>query len=363
MVTILENEMIEKLAAQFSRSPLQLNRLQESDAELVRLPDSGVLLALTTDGIVEEIDTGLYTDPYLIGWMTVMVNASDLAAVGAEPIGLLVNETIPPGIAEEFLEKLQKGIQDACAACGMFILGGDTNFCSRLQMSACAVGLIPGGRPLTRLGCKPGDVLFASGRLGLGSAYASGRLGIAPKGGKSSVPFLPSARLREGRIVSGVASCCMDTSDGLFATLDQLMRLNNAGFVLDTPPAKCLHREALHICRDNNIPEWMMLAGPHGEFELVFCIPPADTGRFFSRAAGGGWEPIRLGEVVEQPGVWWSSDGRRIPIDTGRIRNLFAEVQGNISEYMKGLLLIGERDGLGRKSAFGEDAGAPMGDG
>lgn len=78
-----EVALLERLAGGFARSHLQCNQRHESDAELIRLPGSRSVLALTTDAISEEIESGLYADPYLIGWMTVMVNASDLAAVGA----------------------------------------------------------------------------------------------------------------------------------------------------------------------------------------------------------------------------------------------------------------------------------------
>ncbi len=344
--TIIENEMISTLAMHFLRSPLQINRLQESDAELIRLPGCGILLALTTDGIVEEIESGLYTDPYLIGWMTVMVYASDLAAVGAEPLGLLINETMPPAVGEEFVGNLQQGIQDACTACGLYILGGDTNFSSRLHTSACAVGIVPDGMPLMRRGCKPGDILYASGPLGLGSIYASSKLGIGAEAGSTSIRFQPSARLREAALLRGCASCCMDTSDGVLATLDQLMRLNNMGFVLDASPGEFLHPDVVRFTKRERIPWWMTLSGPHGEFELLFAVAPADEGRFLSAAGGEGWAPIRMGRIVEQTGVWWSADGKQLSIDTGRIRNLFMETHGDISEYMKGLFLIGERDGL-----------------
>src|SRR3990170_7954855 len=109
------------MARGFPRSPLQYNKLQESDSELVRLPGGNSLLAVTTDGVVEEIESGLYDDPYLIGWMTVIVNASDLAAVGAEPLGILINENLPQDLASEFTAELQRGIRDACAAAGLYV--------------------------------------------------------------------------------------------------------------------------------------------------------------------------------------------------------------------------------------------------
>ena len=142
MTEILESAFIERLTRRLPRSPLQLNGLQETDAYLLRVPAVGLVLALTTDWVVEEIESGLYSDPYLIGWMTVTVNASDLAAVGAEPIGLLLNETLPPDTAPEFIERLQEGIREACSASGLYVLGGDTNISTRLELGGSALGLI-----------------------------------------------------------------------------------------------------------------------------------------------------------------------------------------------------------------------------
>lgn len=198
---IFENALIESLANTFPRSQLQCNRLQESDAELIRLPGTDALLAITTDSIVEEIEVGLYTDPYLIGWMTVMVNASDLAAVGAEPFGILLNETLPRDAGGDFTASLQNGIHDACSVCSIHVLGGDTNFSSRLQMGGCALGFVSDGLPMTRLGCKPGDHLFASNRLGLGNGYALIQIGAGSTHREVSFQYQPQARLREGQLL------------------------------------------------------------------------------------------------------------------------------------------------------------------
>ncbi|MBP1657895.1 MAG: hypothetical protein H6Q31_2496 [Bacteroidetes bacterium] len=160
MITdIRENAAIASLAESFSRSPRQLNGLQESDAELIRL-NSGTILALTTDAIAEEIASGLYADPWLAGWMAVMVNFSDLAAVGAEPLGILIAETLPADIS------------DACIACESHVLGGDTNAGRVLHITGTAVGIITSGRPLTRVGIRPDDLIFSTGPLGEGRPSA-----------------------------------------------------------------------------------------------------------------------------------------------------------------------------------------------
>jgi len=331
----LEVALIERLAAGLPRSPLQRNARHESDAELLQLPGSNALIALTIDGIVEEIDRGLYTDPYLVGWMTVTASASDLAAVGAAPLGILVSTVLPLDLEAENLARLRQGIGDASAASELPVLGGDTNTGGRLQTAACAVGFMPDGAPLGRRGCAPGDRLFASGPLGIGAAFAILQLGA---GGPGAAPphYQPRARLREGQLLRGVASAGMDTSDGALVTLDELMRLNGVGVRLERRVEDLLEPQALRIARSASLPPWMMLAGPHGEFELLFTVPPDRCAELMARARSLGWDPIDLGLVVAGPGLTLApGDGGRL--DTRRARDLFVETGGDVERYLSEL--------------------------
>lgn len=336
MNVILENELIERLAKGLPRSPDQLNGLRESDAEIVRLPGTETLLALTTDGIVEEIEAGLYSDPYLIGWMAVMVNASDLAAVGAQPFGFLLSETLPPDPDDNFLNELQRGVREACAACQLPVLGGDTNFSSRMQAGGTAIGLIEDSTPMTRLGCAPGDRLYATAALGLGGAFALAQLG--GQEASASVDYRPEARLHEGRLLRGLATCCMDTSDGVIPTLDELMRLNQIGFRWDRPLKEALHPQAIAFARASGVPLWTMLAGPHGEFELLFTVARERTDELQRLAGELGWQPLELGAVVPDPGLRLRLDTACVRIDTAKVRNLFQEVAGDVEAYVRALL-------------------------
>ena len=83
-----------------------------------------------------------------------------------------------------------------------------------------------------------------------------------------------------------------------------------------------------------------MLAGHHGEFELVFTISPDDMNEFFINAHRMHWEPILIGSVVEKPDVQMIYKNKLVSIDTGRIRNLFVELHGDVEEYIKQLLKL-----------------------
>jgi len=336
MNEIRENAMLQKLASPFHRSPLQLNRMHESDAEIL-LPGvtTESAIAITIDSVVEEIATGLYDDPWQIGWMSVMVSMSDLAATGATPIGIVISEVLPADCQAAYLEELQKGISDACAACGTYVLGGDTNFAHGLSLTGCALGTVATGRRLSRIGCHPGDLLYATGPLGRGNAYAACKL-LQPR--SPSIGYRPLARLAEGRAIRGIATACMDTSDGVLATLDQLMRLNGVGFSLDENWESALDVEAAEQARKMGIPPWLLLAAEHGEFELLFTTAPADESRLMAHALEMGWQPLRIGRVVHAPAVRMYLYGEIARLDTARIRNLPRAVGRDIRRYLSSLL-------------------------
>jgi thiamine-monophosphate kinase len=336
-IDVVENRIIQALAAGLPRSPRQLNGLHEADAELLDLGDGrDDLLVVKTDAVVEEIQSGLYADPDLAGWMVVMSNLSDLAAVGAAPLGVVVAAVLPAGADEPFLAALARGIGDACREAGTFLLGGDTNQGREFLLSGAAVGTVPRRWARTRLGARPGDAVYLTGPAGLGGLFALARLEGGP-----AVPFRPVARLREGRVVREHARCCMDTSDGVLHTLDTLMRLNGCGFLLDEPGPEQLHPLALEACRRRGLPAWLVLASVHGEFELCFTVAPTDEPAMRHAAEAAGFSPVRLGEVVAGTGVALRTGRGALALDTVAIRNLGAEAGADPGAYLRALVALG----------------------
>jgi thiamine-monophosphate kinase len=330
---ILENKVINNLISGFERSPDQLNKPHESDAEIIQI--GNLKLAVTTDSISEEITTGLYDNPYLIGWMIVTVNMSDLAAVGATPIGILISEIIPETFSEEKIKELQRGISDACKAYGTFVLGGDTNEGKNLVLTGTTVGIINSEKSISRVGCKPGDLVYSSGKLGIGNAYAISKL-ISKT--NSLINYKPIARIKECELLSKYASCCMDTSDGLISTLDQLMRLNDVGFEISTDLEKMIDDLGLKYAEDNHIPSWLLFAGQHGEFELVFAIPQNSNQDFLDECIKKRFEPVELGKVIQPKEIRMNLYDVLIPINSEFIRNLPYETKDDVNHYLKLLL-------------------------
>jgi thiamine-monophosphate kinase len=337
LMSIDENVLIDRFAGDLPRAPYQLNRRHDADAEILAgmWGKGNTRLALTIDTIAEEISSGLYSDPWLIGWMSVMVNMSDLAAVGAAPLGILLSLVIPRGYPPDSIERLRAGILQACRQCGTFVLGGDTNEGTTLETTGCAVGIIGPGRTMTRLGSKPGDFLYASGPLGAGSAFA---YSVLHSPHPFPVRYQPIARLREGRILRSIVSSCMDTSDGALATLDQMMRLNRVGFLLESGWEGVLDPSAHTLAATLEVPPWLVLAGPHGEFELIFTVPERGVPALLTEAGHIGWHPVLLGRVIKEVEVRVCSGARSVRVDTGAIRNLAPLARLDPREYLHSIM-------------------------
>ena len=331
MNDILENRILGRWGALLPRSPLQVGALHETDAELVDI-GNGRLLALTVDAVVEEVRVGLYRAPRTVGRIAAVSSLSDLAAVGADPLGVLVSATLPHADRDRAQEGVARGMREVLDPAGLFVLGGDTNEGDHLALAVTAAGLVPKNAVMTRVGARPGDQVFVSGPLGAGGAYAGATLlGI---GTMDEAAFRPAVRLREGASIRTIASSCMDTSDGFVATVDQLARINDVGIRITAAPADLLHPVAATTRRSAGIPAFSFLASYHGEFELVFTVPPARVALLDAPAKALGWMPIPVGVVETDPGVRFGST----EVDTARLRNALAVSNGDPGTYMRTLI-------------------------
>lgn len=260
---------------------------------------------------------------------------SDLAAVGAEPLGLLLSVTLPAGNADVVQEAVARGVAQAASAAGTFVLGGDTNEGDELSVGCTAAGTVPRGFELTRVGISPGDLLFSAGPLGLGAALAASTL-LAGGSLLSEDDLVPPPRIAHGIALRRIASAAMDTSDGLVATLDQLSRLNGVALRLTRPPAELLHPRALQVARSLSLPPLALLAAAQGEQELVFAVPPERQPALEAAAARLSWTPVPVGRAESGSGVFVNG----APFDGARARNLLGACGRDLGAYAAALVAM-----------------------
>jgi len=295
---IEENRLIGSIARFLPRAKRSRNAIHETDAELLDVGLDDQLLAITTDCVNEEIASGLYKKAEEIGWVATTAALSDIAAVGAIPIGVMTGLTLDPAWSESFIECLANGIGEALRSYNVGNLGGDTNY-GVPSITVTALGLVHKERVMRRIGLTIGDRIYVTGYCGHGAAVAFHRL-LSKREYVS--PFKPLARLEAGALLAPLASACMDTSDGLIATLDQLARLNHCMLVIENSEG-LLHPEAAEIVHQNEIPFLVPLSVIHGEFELCFTVQSPENER---EALAGltelGLQPVFVGTVQPPKG-------------------------------------------------------------
>jgi thiamine-monophosphate kinase len=343
MQTAIMTEAVAELLridAFVARLPLHPRRVfptHHADAELMPL-SAGSYLAATLDVLSEELTVGLYREPETMGWVLVQANLSDLAAVGAAPVGLVLGVSLGPEWDDERTARLASGIDNAVRSEGTYILGGDLNDAAASSLCACAIGLLE--KPLiSRHGVRPGDRIYASAPLGLGNAMAAAALTGHPQLYPERA-FRPRARLRAGRNLRRRAHAMIDTSDGLLAALDQLARVNELCLELDLTAPRLVDERAAAVAAKLGLPDWALLFGEHGEYQLVFA---ADADAESALPLGA----VPLGRARDGYGVAVRlSDAEAIPLDAGRIRNLRATTGGDAAAYISALLEYGTSLGL-----------------
>lgn len=252
------------------RHPHQTHGIDQSDAEVVRLAD-GLFIALSVDAIAEELALGLYDDPFTVGWVSAVAGLADIAAVGANPVGVLLAAVYTPGWSLEARARVGAGFAAALRDAGTALLGGDTGSADCPVISVTAIGTCA-EPPMSRIGAGPGDILCVTGGQGSAAALATRKvLGL----GSERYPehlFRPRARLSEGSQLRALASACTDASDGLLGAVATLARLNGLGASLTWNPDAVDQRAAEYFA-GNDLPLWLAWWAEVGDYELVLAVP------------------------------------------------------------------------------------------
>ncbi|HML05394.1 MAG TPA: thiamine-phosphate kinase, partial [Methanobacterium sp.] len=140
----------------------------KDDAALINFGDS--YLVATSDILFKSSHFPDEMTPKQIGNKVVTVNVSDLAAMGAKPIGIIIAVGLPKDMLLDDFDKLINGIINACEEYEMMLIGGDTNESRELTISGTCLGIVDKNEVLMKDGAKPGDIVAVTGPLGLAAA-------------------------------------------------------------------------------------------------------------------------------------------------------------------------------------------------
>jgi len=202
------------------------------DCAILAPPDEQQL-AVSVDTLVSGVHFFPDTDPRGLGHKALAVNLSDLAACGAKPAWCSLALTLP-SIDEGWLSGFSAGFWGLARQHNISLIGGDTTQ-GPLSITVQVIGTTPRGKALLRSGAKANDLIYVSGPIGNAGLGLMGRQGAWEI--KDPALFMaletPTPRIALGLSLLGIASACIDISDGLAADLGHILERSQVGAEID----------------------------------------------------------------------------------------------------------------------------------
>jgi thiamine-monophosphate kinase len=239
------------------------------DGAVLEIP-GGRQLVVCTDTLVAGVHFPSDTSPDAIGYKALAVNLSDLAAMGAEPAWVFMALTLPDDDTA-WLSAYADAMARLANETGTLLAGGDITT-GPLSICITALGLVDENAALVRSGARPGDLIVVSGALGAAAnALRVLAAGGDPDEGDLTALEFPVARLSLGRALAGIATSCIDISDGLAADLGHILEQSSVGAEVDLARLPCppgLEGLPTGI-------RWPLQLAGGDDYELCFTVPAA----------------------------------------------------------------------------------------
>ncbi len=317
-----ERRLIAALSRIFGPPPSAV-RCGIGDDTAILAPEAAQDLLWTIDTLIEGVHFDLkYTPLRSLGWKSLAVNLSDIAAMGGQPQYALLALGWPPRRALHQALELAQGMQDVAQEFGVAVIGGDTVAApAGLTLSLTVLGQVAPGRALRRDGAQVGDDIYVTGPLGLAAAGLELlRHGLALPD-EMKIPLMeaflrPWPQIAAGRLLASqnLATAAIDVSDGVASDLDQICQRSGVGAVLAAaalPIPRPVHEVAGLLGAE---PVDLALKGGE-DYQLLFTAHPDKKGlvqKAFLKA--GLPAPRGIGTIVRGSGIRLQYDDKELEL-------------------------------------------------
>ncbi|WP_322042554.1 thiamine-phosphate kinase [Paraburkholderia sp. J67] len=292
-----EFSLIDRYFAQRARTNTRRAALGIGDDCALLAPAAGEVLAISTDMLVEGRHFFPDIDPHALGHKALAVNLSDLAAMGAAPLGFTLAFALPRP-TEDWLAAFSAGMFELADRFDCELIGGDTT-AGPLNLCLTVFGSVRQDVALRRDAAQPGDDIWVSGtpgdaRAGLGVLRGEWQVSEADATQFRRALEYPEPRVALGLALRGVARAALDISDGLAGDLRHILERSNLAAAIDvdalpvSPALARLPREVQLQCA---------LAGGD-DYELCFTAAPAQREAVEAAAQQAGVRVTRIGKIT-----------------------------------------------------------------
>lgn len=272
------------------------------DAALIA-PGNGMAVAVSTDMLVAGTHFLPDANPFHIGWKSLAVNLSDMAAMGALPKWATLAIALPDA-NEAWVEQFAGGFFMCADKYQVDLIGGDTTR-GPLTISVQIMGEVRANQTLLRSGAEAEDEIWVSGKLGdaaLALAGLQGRYTLNQDELDACLPALhtPQPRVELGLLLNVMVHSAIDVSDGLLADLGHILQASNVGAEINLQHVPCSHIARSRLA--DPLVQQMVLAGGD-DYELCFTAPARNHAEIAKMATLIGVPLTRIGIITEASGL------------------------------------------------------------
>jgi thiamine-monophosphate kinase len=249
--------------------------------------------------------------PEAVGYKSLARAVSDLAAMGAQPVGYLLNLALPIKQTGSWLDGFLRGLRNASRKSRIVLIGGDLAGGDRVAICITVLGYVAKGRALQRDGAAPGDLIYVSGNLGaarLGLEFVrQGKTRGAESIKRMRAHLYPNPRLELGQWLARrrLATAAMDISDGLAIDLSRICDASGVGAVVEAARVPRAPIPKLWLSWMQLEPTAALDYALHGgdDYELLFTVPRRRADELAREPRVGGVRLTRIGEITREPGL------------------------------------------------------------
>lgn len=281
------------------------------------LPEGGGDRLITTDMLLEGVHfLRPKSEPEDVGWKSVAVNLSDVAAMGGTPIATFLSIALPKDAQGEWAERFVKGYATISNHFGVPLLGGDTTSSLRdIAINVGVVGRCERGKALGRGGARVGDTIFVTGTLGDSGAGLKALLADIEK--SEDVSYLiqkhlrPIPRIEEGQklLAAGVVGAMMDISDGIASDLGHILRASGVGARVEFD-ALPVSPQLGAICQQQGWDAYELALSAGEDYELLLTAPEELTQMV-------DFPLYPIGEITAgEPKIEWYKGGEKVEFNS-----------------------------------------------
>ena len=265
------------------------------DAALFNL-HPGHQLVISTDTLVEGIHFFKDASPRDIAYKSLVVNLSDIAAMGATAKCYTLSLTIPE-LDKEWLKDFSSSLKESSKLFNVHLIGGDTTK-GPLNISITMMGSIEINNSIKRSGAKDGDDIYVSGELGSAALCLKKiKKGEIPLESDLNAFNRPIPCLELGSALKNLASSCIDVSDGLEQDLSHILKSSGVGAIIDTQELP-LSDSVMHYVKDTN--DWSLPLCGGDDYELCFTAGKSKRDKISAISESVGTRVTRIGEIISQ---------------------------------------------------------------